>query len=305
MTPRALYPADGGPAAGEGDPEPAGRMRGPFETPDRPGAPGLPTSRDGAGGDSTVVLAAHGSRDPDAAPVVQAIARSVGDRLSARVEVGWLSTGEPTFTDLATGVAADVVVPLLLGTGYHVLVDIPRGLAGRDAVRPTTGPAHSAGAGTVGADRPAPVVTPHLGPAGEVVRALADRVRAVDPEPVAVVLAAAGTSHPVGRSETRQAGDLLSQSLGVPVRVAYAAGAGPDIAEAVLALRESGARRVTVVPYLLAPGFFADRIRAAAGRAGAAAAEVLADHPQIAALVVRRVMEASAAVPPVPASRAA
>ncbi|WOP18204.1 sirohydrochlorin chelatase [Raineyella sp. LH-20] len=233
----------------------------------------------------TVILAAHGSRDPAAAPVVQAIARAVADRLAARVEVGWLSTGAPAFADLAAAVAPDVVVPLLLGTGYHVLVDIPQALTGVPGGRP--------------------VVTPHLGPAGEVVAALADRVREVDPAPVAVVLAAAGTSHPVGRSETRQAGDLLSRVLGVPVLVAYASGAGPEVAEAVATLRASGARRVTVVPYLLAPGFFADRIAAAAGPAGATTAAVLGDHPQVTGLVARRIVEAYAAVPALREDRAA
>lgn len=238
-------------------------------------------------GHPTVVLAAHGTRDPEGAPVLLAIAAAVRERLSTRVEVGWLSTGEPAFGDLVGRIRPDVVVPLLLGTGYHVLVDIPGIVTG--APRPAT----------------PVVITPHLGPAREVVIALAERIRAVDPEPIAIVLAAAGTSHPVGRSETRQAADLLSQLLGVPVRVAYASGAGPDVTEAVRALQESGARRVTVVPYLLAPGFFADRIRAGADSAGALTAEVLGAHPAIVDLVVRRVSATDTAIPPAPEALAA
>ncbi|WP_194793162.1 sirohydrochlorin chelatase [Raineyella fluvialis] len=231
-----------------------------------------------------VVLAAHGTQEPSGAPVVRAIAAAARDRLATRLEVGWLSAGDPSFDDLTAGLAADIVVPLLLGTGYHVQVDIPAVLAAHGRTS---------------------VVTPHLGPAREIIRALRDRIHKVDPDPVAVVLAAAGTSHPVGRSETRQAADMLSHDLGIPVRVAYASGAGPTVTEAVRDLREAGGRRVTVAPYLLAPGFFADRIRTAAQDSGATVAEVLGEHPGVVDLVVRRVTEAAAAIPPTPRVRAA
>lgn len=287
-------------------PSPAGTAATTGES--RPGAPG-------AGPVPSVVLAAHGTRDPAGAPAVLAIAAAVRERLSTRVEVGWLSTGEPTFAELVARARPDVVVPLLLGTGHHVLVDIPRIVAGTAGDRPdATGrsatidvpAATDLPAGLLGASRPTvPVVTPHLGPAREIVIALAERVRTVDPEPVAVVLAAAGTSHPVGRSETRQAADLLSQFLGVPVRVAYASGAGPDVTEAVRTLQASGARRVSVLPYVLAPGVFAKRIRTAAESVGAVTAGVLAAHPGVVDLVVRRVCAAAAAIPRSPQARAA
>lgn len=219
-----------------------------------------------------IVLAAHGTQDPGGLRVVERLLAAVRDRLpGARVDLGWLSVAEPALVEVLAADPTDVVVPLLLGSGYHVLVDIPE---------------------MVAAAAPGARVTPHLGPDRHIVRAIADRVREVDPDPIAVVLAAAGTSHPVGRSEARQAADMLSALLDAPVGVAYASGQGPDVASAVARFTEAGASRVTVVPYLLAPGMFADRIRTAAAAAGAAGAEVLSDHPAVVDLVLERVRQA-------------
>ncbi|SDB83086.1 Sirohydrochlorin ferrochelatase [Raineyella antarctica] len=220
-----------------------------------------------------VVLAAHGTRDPGGARVMELLARAVRERLpGTTVDLGWLSVLEPELARVLSDAPTDIVVPVLLSSGYHVLVDIPELV--------------HAGSGAT--------VTPHLGPHRHVVRALADRIHEVDAEPVAVVLAAAGTSHPVGRSEARQAADMLSGVLGVPVGVAYASGEGPDVPSAVATFMDAGVARVTVAPYLLAPGMFADRVRTAASAAGARCAEVLADHPAIIDLVVERVLGAAA-----------
>jgi sirohydrochlorin ferrochelatase len=55
------------------------------------------------------------------------------------------------------------------------------------------------------------------------------------------------------------------------VRPAYASAADPSPAAAVTGLLEAGAPRVVVATYLLAPGFFADRIRTSSLAAGASA----------------------------------
>lgn len=219
-----------------------------------------------------VVLAAHGTHDPAGIRVVEGLLAAVRDRLAGtRVAMGWLSVAEPMLPEVLAAEPTDVVVPLLLGSGYHVLVDIPQ----------------MVGEAAAGAR-----VSAHLGPDRLVVRAVADRIRTVDPAPIAVVLAAAGTSHPVGRSEARQAADMLSALLDAPVGVAYASGQGPDVASAVARFTGTGASRVTVAPYLLAPGMFADRIRTTAIEAGAECAEVLGDHPAVVDLVLQRVGEA-------------
>lgn len=224
-----------------------------------------------------VVLAAHGTSHPGGVRVIASLAAAVRGRLAGtRVDVGWLSTAEPSLAGVLTQGDTDVIVPVLLGSGHHVLVDVPEAAT---AYAPTAR------------------VTPHLGPDRHVVAALAERVREADDAPVAVVLAAAGTSHPVGRSEARQAADMLAVVLGVPVGVAYASGGGPDIPAAVARFRDAGAARVAVVPYLLAPGLFDARIREAAEAAGARCGEVLADHPAVVDLVVERVRAVAAAAP--------
>lgn len=220
---------------------------------------------------SRIVLAGHGTSDPRGIAVLEGLHLAVAGRLAGhRVDLGWLSAAPPALEDVLGAAPVDVVVPLLLGSGYHVQVDIPALVAAQ----------------------PDCIITEHLGPDHRVVQALAERLSDVDPDPVAVVLAAAGTSHPVGRSETRQAADMLAARLGVPVGVAYATGQGPDVETAIAAFRDAGADRVTVVPYLLAPGTFADRIAASASRTAMCCAAPLGDHPALVDLVVDRALGA-------------
>jgi sirohydrochlorin ferrochelatase len=76
------------------------------------------------------------------------------------------------------------------------------------------------------------------------------------------------------------------------VRPAYASAVAPDApspAAAVTGLLRAGARRVLVATYLLAPGFFADRVRESALAAGAAAvAPPLGASAQAAEVVLDR-----------------
>jgi sirohydrochlorin ferrochelatase len=72
----------------------------------------------------TLVLAAHGSADPGYPAVFQWIAdRIVGNRPDLDVRVGYLDHCEPRLADLPTDGA--VVVPMLLGSSYHLTVDVP------------------------------------------------------------------------------------------------------------------------------------------------------------------------------------
>jgi len=61
----------------------------------------------------------------------------------------------------------------------------------------------------------------------------------------------------------------------------------------VSSLLRAGARRVLVAAYLLAPGFFADRIRESAQAAGAAAvSSALGASPEVAEVLLDRYQEA-------------
>ena len=78
----------------------------------------------------------------------------------------------------------------------------------------------------------------------------------------AVVLAAAGSSHPAANAVIAQlAADWQATRGWQAVRPAYASAASPTPEQAVAGLIRDGARRVVVASYLLAPGRFADRVR--------------------------------------------
>jgi len=82
---------------------------------------------------------------------------------------------------------------------------------------------------------------------------------------------------------------------------AYASAAGPRPADAVTALRTARSNPardgpVVVATYLLAPGYFADKVRDAALGAGAAAVSgVLGAAPEVADTVIERYLGAASA----------
>lgn len=238
-----------------------------------------------------VVLVAHGSQDPRAAGAIRALARAVAAaRPGVPVRASWLEHTEPTPSTVLCSLAAAghpraVVVPLLLTAAYHRRVDVPAAVA---AAR-----AH----GLPLAVRVGDV----LGPAdGTVDRALLAglrrRLAETEPGPLdALVLAAAGTRDARARASVGRVAAALSATYGVPCRVSYASAAPPDVVRTVTRLRAAGARRVGVSAYFLAPGRLYDAVAAGARAAGVAAvAEPLADAPELAELVLRRV---DAAVP--------
>lgn len=140
-----------------------------------------------------------------------------------------------TAVDLVDGLA--VIVPLLLAPGFHVRVDI-QGAADRPWVT---------AASTLGPDdRLTAMMLRRLAEAG----ATRDDV---------VVLGAAGSTDPVGRASVEQAARMLEQAWGAPVAVGYVGGSGSPVADVVQRSAASG-RRVVVASYLVAPGFFFDRL---------------------------------------------
>jgi sirohydrochlorin ferrochelatase len=149
--------------------------------------------------------------------------------------------------------------------------------------------------------RPAGVTYGHpLGPHPLLLHALERRVAEADPAAVehpgrtAVVLAAAGSSDPEANATiARLAAQWQARAGWLAVRAAYASAAGPDPATAVAGLLAAGARRVLVASYLLAPGFFADRIRDTALAAGATAVSpALGASAELADVVIDRYQEA-------------
>jgi sirohydrochlorin ferrochelatase len=191
-----------------------------------------------------LVGCSHGTDEPLGRAVVAGILEGVRRRRPGLdVRAAFVDVQEPAVGDVVAAVSAEgreaVVVPLLLSAGYHVHVDIAAAVAGRPAV--------AAGA---------------LGPDARLVACLVDRLREAGTLPGdAVVLAAAGSSDArATRAVEVTLGRLRQAWPHGPVGVAYGSAASPRVPEAVAQARAEGAARVVVSAYLLAPGWFHDRL---------------------------------------------
>ncbi|GAA3590725.1 sirohydrochlorin chelatase [Kribbella ginsengisoli] len=221
-----------------------------------------------------LVAAAHGTADPRGIREVHALVRLIaGLRPSVPVSLGFVDVDVPALPGLVDRVVADgnqaVVVPLLLSSGYHTAVDI-----GREAER-----------------RPYQVqAASALGPDPVLADVLVDRLRAcVDLGSASgsasvdrVVLAAAGSSDRRALLDCSATAALLAERIDRPVEVGYVSGAGERLGSVLT--RSTG--QVAVATYLLAPGFFADRVRRIAGDLPVSAP--LGADPRIAALALHR-----------------
>jgi sirohydrochlorin ferrochelatase len=249
-----------------------------------------------------LVAVAHGSRDPRAAATVTALLSVVRARAAGRglrgldVRAAFLDHCAPSLPQVlgslpaAGGRAAGgraAVVPLLLTAAYHSKADIPARLAAAAAARPGLEVARAA----------------TLGPHPLLLAAAERRLRAAgvavdDPAARAatsVVLAAAGSSDPAANATIADLAARWARERGWrAVLPGYASAAGPRPAQAVRALRAGGAEKVVVATYLLAPGYFADKVGEAAREAGAAAvSDVLGAAPEVADVVLDRYLAAA------------
>ncbi|MGP3979878.1 sirohydrochlorin chelatase [Streptomyces sp. KR80] len=235
-----------------------------------------------AAGPPTLVAVAHGSRDPEALRTVTALLDLVrAMRPGLPVRLGHIELNAPLLPDTLDELRGDaVLVPLLLGRGYHVKQDIPQTLAAAPHLR-----------GGIAAP---------LGPHPLLVEALYARLteagwrlpsRAAQAARCGIVLAASGSRDPDSAADTTRTAELLSARLGgVPVLPAYAS-AAPSVSQAVAALRARGRHRIALASYFTAPGRFATQ--SAADAPGIAAAP-LGAHPALARLVLHRYDEAPA-----------
>lgn len=233
-----------------------------------------------------LVAVAHGSRDPRAAATVGGLLAIVRARAAARglpglnVRTAFLEQAPPSLPSVLGSLAPEyrecVVVPLLLTAAYHSKIDIPGQTAKVRSVFPGL---------EVGVSDP-------LGPHRLLLRALDRRLRETWPGPrgeTSLVLAAAGSSDPSANAANAALAAHLAETGGWRrVVVAYASAASPSVAEAVAAL-VSANRPVVVATYLLAPGYFADKVRDTSVAAGAdAVTSVLGAAPEVADVIIGR-----------------
>ncbi|MGH3920775.1 MAG: sirohydrochlorin chelatase [Pseudonocardiaceae bacterium] len=191
----------------------------------------------------TVVVAAHGTRDPAGVVVARQLVDAVRVWLPGRsVLLAFVDVLGPTVREVVAGAPGPVtVLPAFLTSGYHVRTDVPREVAatGRRDV----------------------TITAALGPHPMLVRAMEDRLRAAGwRRGDAVVLAAAGSSDPHAVADVRAAAGQLSGEVGARVRVGFVATGSPRVAPLVAGLRAAGEPRVAVASWLLAPGLFHRRL---------------------------------------------
>jgi sirohydrochlorin ferrochelatase len=265
-----------------------------------------------------LVAVAHGSKDPRAAATVSELLGVVASRTAGAtgggadvdVRAAFLDHCAPSLPqvlgalgngDSGVGVGgvldggrarSCIVVPLLLTAAYHSKSDIPAQLAAASSVA-DGGPALDVRcADTLG---PHPLLLAalerRLREAGVALDLAADRAR------TAVVLAAAGSSDPAANATIADlAADWQRDRGWRAVVPAYASAAGPTPAQAVADV-DTGQGPVVVATYLLAPGYFADKIRAASAEAGASVVSgVLGAAPEVADVVLARYRAAAAAL---------
>lgn len=199
----------------------------------------------------TLVLVAHGTRDPAGASTIETLADLVRAWVPD-VRVAYADVRQPDVTAVLREVDGPaVVVPAFLAAGYHVLIDIP------EQVRAAGTPA---------------VITPHLGT--DLVVVARQRLREAGWRPgQPIVLAASGSSDPHARAEVRMAARRLGAD-----RVGYVATSEPSLSDVVTP-------NAAVASWFLAPGLFHRRATRCGARVVAAP---LGAHPAIARLIVLR-----------------
>ncbi|WP_454163164.1 sirohydrochlorin chelatase [Gordonia iterans] len=224
----------------------------------------------------TVLLTAHGTRNPHGVAMIGDLAAAMSRRLDLPVRVAFVDVLGPTPSDVLAVLPADeqvVVVPAFLARGYHVRADLPE---------------HLAASGHPGA-----VLTPALGPSPALAEALAARLREAGVRRTdAVVLAAAGSSDPQAVADVRRVATRLESLLGTRVSIGFAAppadSAYPGIDDAVREVRRRNGR-CAVASYLLADGLFQRRLHDSGADV---VAEPLGLHPRVVGLACRRVLSA-------------
>ena len=195
-----------------------------------------------------LIACAHGTRNAEGQAAIRQVMAEIGElRPGLRVVEAYVDVQEPELGGVVEGLpegTAAVVVPLLLSTGFHIKVDVPKAIKSRPEV----------------------VAARPLGPDPRLAELLATHLRAAGlQEDDGVLLAAAGSSLPDGSVDSEEQARLLGELLPNKVRVAYGASAQPTVPAGVASLRaelanDGGTGRVFIASYLLATGYFHDQL---------------------------------------------
>ncbi|CQD08985.1 sirohydrochlorin cobaltochelatase, putative [Mycobacterium europaeum] len=229
----------------------------------------------------TLILVAHGTRRPEGVSMAEDLAAQAGSLIGRPVELAFVDVVGPTPSEVLSRVRATgrpaVVLPAFLSRGYHVRADLP---------------AHVGRSG-----HPDVIVTPALGPSGQLARIVGDQLVKCGWRPGdSVILAAAGTSDVKARADLHTTATLVSALTGSRVSLAFAASGDRQLPEAVDEARRHARRnnaRVVVASYLLADGLFQERLYACGADL---VSRPLGTHPGLTRLIANRFRRA---MPPV------
>lgn len=233
---------------------------------------------------STLILTAHGSRDPRSGANAAALARRLRLlRPELDVRLAFLELSTPSFVDVLAGLPdarRSVISPLLLANAYHARRDIPEQIAraGAHGIRQ---------AGVLGED-------------GRLLSVLRERLAEVGAtsfdEGLGVLVVAIGSSNATANARTAKvASRLAAGTRWAGTAMAFATRPEASVARAAQQLRSRGARRLVIAPWFLAPGRITDGVATYAHDHGIAMAAPLGAHRLVAETVLDRYDQARAA----------
>ncbi|MET3130651.1 precorrin-8X/cobalt-precorrin-8 methylmutase [Oxalobacteraceae bacterium GrIS 1.11] len=210
-----------------------------------------------------IVVAGHGSRDPDAVREFEALVELVRARAPDDIVThGYLEFSSPTIAEavaanLAAGARQVAVVPGVLLAARHAKNDMPAEMQ------------------TLARDYPeidfhfgAPLnLHPQLLQLAQerIVEAEAGSPATVRRADTCLVLVGRGTSDPDANGEVAKLARMLEEGMGFgAAQVCYSGSAKPLVADGLLAAARMGYRRLIVLPFFLFDGVLVKRIYAAA-----------------------------------------
>ncbi|TSE00044.1 sirohydrochlorin chelatase [Skermania sp. ID1734] len=206
---------------------------------------------------TALIAVAHGSRDPRSAATVAAMVSELRlARPGLDVRLSFLDLNAPSVSQVIDSVAAQgyreaVVVPLLLGNAFHARVDLPAMLALACLRHPEL---------TL-------IQAEVLGTDARLAAAVRERILdtdvTVDDPSIGIALAGVGSSSTAANERTKAVAAQVCSGTRWRVGSCFVTATEPAVEQAVAELRASGAGRIVVAPWFLAPGLLTDRLFAA------------------------------------------
>ena len=197
-----------------------------------------------------LVIAAHGTRDPEGVTACRALAERVRTKLpGTKVTIGFIELAEPRIPEAVAdalkdsaprGGAEAVVVPLMLASGGHVRIDIPEAI---DKGRGNSEVAYSA----------ALLGSPLLDSA--VRRRVVEALGEWRPQDTACILVGRGSSVVESNAERYRMARVLMEEAGLrSIHPAFIQVSRPSVPEALNHAKATGVKQIVVAPHFLFPG---------------------------------------------------